>query len=382
MLADLENIRQITKDFFIDALTSVKKGLIFFDSTCGTSGSNQNQLLQHILQSMNSYKPWKEKHMSLYISDIVIRSLVTCPDQIRPYLIKSLQPHWVPKEDSQTWKQVTTFLRKIFESQDPICIVKSILADTNLGSSESTKDSASKLQLNVLSNIFSNEKIYREVINPALKSNSPDVWKEGLKLFMVLIEKIENLFSSRIISNETQQQFIHRLSDKVVTFPILKDLWKKELSTLISYQECSQTGDYIDPIYLKNISKLFNFYWSYFPVYFNGSSDVILTFMQEINKIKETYVGTTGSAFSYIQLILLKRLAALSSKFSMHNGAEALLSQDNLKVLVNWSSSETEDNLALETILGILNNARLGDLQTNSVDRLAIWFFFCTLDVF
>ena len=221
-IAELDNIRKITKDFFIDALTSVKKGLIFFDSTCGTSGSNQNQLLQHILQSMTSYKPWKEKHMSLYISDIVIKSLAVCPDQIRPYLAKSLQPLWVPKEDSVTWKQVVIFLRKIFEVQDPLHIVQSIsLADANVIPSEAGKDTVSRLQSNILSNIFCNDKIYREVINPALQSISPTVWREGLELFVILLEKIEKILSSKMISAEVQQQLIHRLSDKIASFQMI-----------------------------------------------------------------------------------------------------------------------------------------------------------------
>ena len=374
-IAELDNIRKITKDFFIDALTSVKKGLIFFDSTCGTSGSNQNQLLQHILQSMTSYKPWKEKHMSLYISDIVIKSLAVCPDQIRPYLAKSLQPLWVPKEDSATWKQVVIFLRKIFEVQDPLHIVQSIsLADANVIPSETGKDTVSKLQSNILSNIFCNDKIYREVINPALQSISPTVWREGLELFVTLFEKIEELLSSKMISVEVQQQLIHRLSDKIASFQILKGLWKKELDIFTSNHECSEAENSFDPIHLKRISKIYDFYWSHFSAYSNGNNDVILSFMQDINNIQVKLKRNDEPVFSYIQLILLKRLAALSSKSTIYNGTETLVAQENLKVLVDWSTSDTNEDLALETISRILNNARMMDLQQKSVECFAIWF--------
>ena len=375
VLAELDNIRKITKDFFIDALTSVKKGLIFFDSTCGTSGSNQNQLLQHILQSMTSYKPWKEKHMSLYISDIVIKSLAVCPDQIRPYLTKSLQPLWVPKEDSVTWKQVAIFLRKIFEVQDPLQIVKSIsLADANVINSETGKDTVSKLQSNILSNIFCNDKIYREVINPALQSISPTVWREGLELFVTLLEKIEELLSSKMISAEVRQQLIHRLSDKIASFQILKGLWKKELDDFTSNHECSEAETSFDPIHLKRISKIYDFYWSHFSAYSNGNNDVILSFMQDINNVQVKLKRNVEPVFSYIQLILLKRLAALSSKSTIYNGTETLVAQENLKVLVDWSTSDTNEDLALETISRILNNARMMDLQQKSVECLSIWF--------
>ena len=371
--AELDNIRQITKDFFIDALTSVKMGLVFFDSTCGTSGNNQNQLLQNILQHMTSYKPWKEKHMSLYISDIVIRSLAACPDQLRPYFTKALQPLWTPKENSPTWKLVAKFLRQIFELQDPVYIVKSLLqAESNIVS-DSGKDTATKLLSNILCNIFCNDKIYREVINPALKSSSLDVSREGLQLFVVLIEKIEALFSNGVTSKDVQLQVIHRLSDKIVTFQVLKGLWKTELNFLISNNEGTETEDCIDPNYLKMISRICNFYWSHFPMYFNGNSDAILTFMQDISQIQEKLKENVDPAISYIQLILLKRLASLSERSSAYNGTEILASQENLKVLVDWSTSERSKDLALETILRILHNARMIDMKPRSMERLAIW---------
>ena len=383
--ADLEAIRQITKDFFISALTSVKKGLVFFDSTCGTSGNNQNLLLQNILQSMTSYKPWKEKHMSLFLSEIVIKSLASCPDQLRPYFSKALQPLWTPKEESDTWRLVATFLTKIYIAQDPLYIVNNLQSDRIVNVSESTKDATSKLLANVLSNIFCNDKIYREVVNPSITSTSKALSTEGFKLLTVLMKKLEILLLSKVLPQPVKKQVIHRLSDKILPFKALADVWKQEIVSLSSCgSNTSGNFDDVDLQNLKMVARIFDFYWTHIPFYSTGSHDTVIRFLQDMNQFQERFhkAKELGS-FSYIQLILLKRLASLSTTPTSANSSSATLaSPENIKVLVNLATSsillddiniERSKDLALETISRIMKNARMLDCRSNK-EHLFIWF--------
>ena len=377
--AELECIRQITKDFFISALTSVKKGLVFLDSTCGTSGRNQNLLLQNILQSMTSYKPWKGKHMSLFLSEIIIQSLSVCPDQVRPYFSKALQPLWAPKEDSDTWKLVVIFLRNIFKSLNPINILNNITSEASVTSDTvSSKDAASKILSNVIGNIFCNDKIFREVINPAISSSSRTIITEGYNLFIVLLEKIEHLLSSDDLVETTKENVVHRLIEKVVSQQVLVDAWTSEIALLCN--DCN-TEDNLQC--LKNLSRILSFYWTYHPSYVSGSSQIALKFLNDINKFSEhpVYKNDLGS-ISHIQLILLKRLASSAkSSATAPSTAEVLLSQEHLKVVLNLATlpltnlddSLENKELAVETLLRILQNAGLLSRSVQSHQNILIW---------
>ena len=377
--AELECIRQITKDFFISALTSVKKGLVFVDSTCGTSGRSQNLLLQNILQSMTSYKPWKEKHMSLFLSEIVIQSLSVCPDQVRPYFSKALQPLWTPKEDSDTWKLVVIFLRNIFKALNTINIINTITSDASVTSDTiSSKDATSKILSNVIGNLFCNDKIFREVINPAISSSSRTMITEGYNLFVVLLEKIEYLLSSDDVVETTKENIVHRLIEKVVSQQVLVDAWTNEIALL-----CSDCNTEYNLQCLKNLSRILNFYWTYHPSYVSGSSQIALRFLNDINKLSEhlIYKNDLGS-ISHIQLILLKRLASSAkSSTTALSTAEFLLSQEHLKAvlklaslpLTNLDDSGENKELAVETLLRILQNAGLLSRSVKSHQNVLIW---------
>jgi len=50
--------------------------VVFFDPTCGTSGQNQNHLLQNFLRSMDNQ--WDNKHLV----GIAVKALAANPDQV------------------------------------------------------------------------------------------------------------------------------------------------------------------------------------------------------------------------------------------------------------------------------------------------------------
>ena len=52
-------------------------------------------------------------------------------------------------------------------------------------------DKKPKHMMNMLGHIFCNEKLFREVVDPAIKSNAKMVSIEGVELFDVLLEKME-----------------------------------------------------------------------------------------------------------------------------------------------------------------------------------------------
>ena len=108
VVADLESdeylqnkvdVIEVVNDFLLAACTSSKHGLVFQDPSYGTSGSNMNHLLLNFLHSMA--EPWTNPTLA----NLVIRSLSTCPDQIRPYFSKTIQPLWQPRA-SPAWYQV------------------------------------------------------------------------------------------------------------------------------------------------------------------------------------------------------------------------------------------------------------------------------------
>ena len=64
----LLRVRQATRDFFVSAVTSTKHGLVFHDPSGGTSGTNNNHLLIHLLQAFP--KPWEDP----VSSEIVVKA--------------------------------------------------------------------------------------------------------------------------------------------------------------------------------------------------------------------------------------------------------------------------------------------------------------------
>jgi hypothetical protein len=248
--------------------------------------------------------------------------------------------------------------------------------------SVSVKDGTNKLLVNVLGNIFCNDKIYREVVNPAINSTSNPVIIEGLELFGILIEKVESIILSDTIPELIKNQIIHRLSDKIIPLHALVEICKRELRNLNSETNIDATN--IQNI--KILSRILNFYWTNIPAYSNGNSDTVVKFLQDINELQEKHITARECGlFSYTQLILLRRLSSLATTSpSSFIGSGTLASAENLKVLVNLATSaesttdenvDSSRNLALETMSRILSNARMIGHHSKNIENLSVWFY-------
>ena len=99
-LKDREVICEAAGDFLESALTSSRHGLVFRDSSVGTSGVSRNHLLLSLLRSLD--RPWEKE--SGVEARLVARALQECPDQLKPYLA-TLDKVWEPR-DSDKWMQV------------------------------------------------------------------------------------------------------------------------------------------------------------------------------------------------------------------------------------------------------------------------------------
>ena len=108
-----------TLEFLITAVTSTKSGLVFHDSSWGTSGSNQNHLIFNLILSI--VEPWTRPNLA----KVVIAALGACPDLIRPYFSKMLQPLWTPRH-SEAWLMVVDFLYAIMETLDVSKIIHDV----------------------------------------------------------------------------------------------------------------------------------------------------------------------------------------------------------------------------------------------------------------
>ena len=168
-------------------------------------------------------EPWKRPN----IAKIVIGALGACPDQIRPYMVKILQPLWTPRH-SESWFQVVDFLYSIMETLDVNKIV------TELG-----KEGNNKLLANVISNFCCNEKIFKEVICEALQVKDKLVQLKGIEIQGLLLQKIDQVLKNDNVSASSKKQILFRLQNKIPPLNDIVAIWNLEVSepTVTSHQD-------------------------------------------------------------------------------------------------------------------------------------------------
>ena len=184
-----QSVTEATLEFLVTALTSTKNGIVFHDPSYGTSGSNQNHLLFNFLLSLN--EPWTKPHLA----KLVISSLATCPDQIRPYFAKVLQSLWTPRH-SEAWFMLIDFIYAILETIDMPKIVQDLREKP-------------KLMTTVVSQFCCNEKVFKEIVLECVNSNDHLVLVKGLELEALLLNKLNYVLqnTSKIQGNISFQVF-------------------------------------------------------------------------------------------------------------------------------------------------------------------------------
>ena len=264
------DIREILDEFFHTALTSTKHGVVFHDSTFGTSGSNMNHLLLNFLNAI--CEPWTQPTLA----KLVIEALSTCPDQIRPYLNKTLQPLWEPRA-SQNWFQVIDFLYAIFEGLD----VNKIMAE---------QGNHTKTLIAVVCNFFVNDKIFKEVIQSGMKMDEHIVKIRVLELLALFCKKLEPVLHRENSSNG-RKQILFRLHEKLPQIQDLYSIWNIEVDKISIEldQDCSTQ----ESKYLSALTQVISFYLNNYPERY-CSSDLNLQMMLQ----KASQVDKEGNIFT------------------------------------------------------------------------------------
>ena len=275
---DMEGKAAVTEavtDFLLKALTSIKFGLVFHDSTYGTSGSNQNHLMFNLIQSI--VEPWKRPNLGR----LVIAALGACPDQIRPYLMKMLQPLWKPRH-SESWFQVVDFLYSIMETLDVYKITDELSENNN------------KLLATVISNFCCNEKIFKEVICEAAKSNEKLVRLKGIELQGLMFQKINLVLSCEKVAPSSKKQILFRLQNKIPTLNEIVNIWMDEVNE--PFSECDDNTNY-----LLIITHVISFY-------LNNFSDKYVSSDLELQTMLEKASVSSNNQDGLVQLLLLKHI--------------------------------------------------------------------------
>ena len=245
------DIIEVVNEFLLAACTSSKHGLVFQDPSYGTSGSNMNHLLLNFLHSI--VEPWTNPTLA----NLVIQSLSTCPDQIRPYFSKTIQPLWQPRA-SPAWYQVIDFLHAILQGLN----VDKILDDVQ----------HSKMQITVVCNFLVNEKIFKEIIQVGMQSNQDHVVKiKVLELLHMLLNKLEPVL---LINKSVAKQILFRLQDKLPSIQDLIGVWHNEL-------ERCQADDKDQMKYLPMLTEILSFYLKHFAERYSNLQDLDLQTMLE-----------------------------------------------------------------------------------------------------
>ena len=171
-------------------MTSTKAGLVFHDPSYGTSKEYKNQLLFNLITNIT--EPWTRPNLA----KVVIAALGACPDLIRPYFIKVLQPLWSPRR-SKAWLMVVDFLYAIMETLD----VSKIVGDFDKNDEKSWKQFTT-----VISNFCCNEKLFKEVILECMKVEDHLVKVKGLELQALILGKLEQVMLNDKVSAYSKRQ--------------------------------------------------------------------------------------------------------------------------------------------------------------------------------
>lgn len=340
---DKEPVIEATIEFLVAAFTSTKSGLVFHDPTYGTSGSNQNLLMFNLIISIN--EPWARPDLA----KIVIAALASCPDQIRPYIVKVLQPLWTPRP-SEAWLLVVDFLYAILETIDIGKIIKDL------------SDKSKQLSM-VASNFCCNERVFKEVIQECINHEASLVKAKGVELQALLTNKLDILLQSPKVSASCKRQVLFRLQDKVPTLNQIYSVWNqeaaKEVIDIEQNEEVAKEENNVN--YLLACTQVISFYLSHFPEKYS-SSDLDLDSMLQ---------KTRGEKNWLVQLHLLKHLVTSLSGISTN--------EQNLSTLVHIAAKNFDDengNLALDALFLLLSKHNLCERKLD----LQLWFAFIKPD--
>ena len=330
-------ITECVSDFITKALTSVKFGLIFHDPTFGTSGSNQNHLMLNLVQGI--VEPWRRPNLA----KIVVSALGACPDQIRPYFIKVLQPLWAPRH-SESWFQVVDFLYAVMEGLDVTKIVSELSEKNN------------KLLANVISNFCCNEKVFKEVIGEAMKSSNEILVRlKGIELEGLLLKKIEKVFQNEAVAQSSKKQILFRLQNKLPPLNEIVSLWNDEIK-----QRRVEEGNNVN--YILVITQVISFYLNHFGDKY-APTDLELQKMLEDASSIDTHHPEDG----LVQLLLLKHILSSQSAIS----ANVKHVQTLVKIACENFANENGD-LAIDALFSMLNK---NDLCLQ-IEDIKVWMAF------
>ena len=359
---ELDKVRKVTFDFFLAALTSTKNGLVFHDPSGGTSGTNNNHLLQSLLQAIS--KPWEDP----LLADIVVESLTTCPDQIRPYFIKTLQPLWAPTPNSSTWSKVFNMLTDIFEKLDVLGIVQSLGSKSD----SETRQPSVKLMSNVVGNLFVNERLFKEVIHASVSHPDPGIQEKGLALLRIVLGKLQQLFDHWQGSfGNAKKQILFKLSEKVPALSNVVQLWTQVM------QRLSVVDIEVDPAssdaganQLLVAAETMDFYWKHLPQICEEFEMEIPKMLEEVHALQKTG-KYSPTPLSQVQLVLLQKLAGSLSL------SQSDLATKHMNLLVSLSTAHDNPNrhLALTTLAQILDIAGVYQTASGHLD-LKAWMSF------
>jgi len=212
-------VASAAKEFLSAALTSTKRGLVFFDPFVGHSGVNSNHLLLNTLKAITR----ESQHGA---ADLLASSLAACPDQLRPYL-QTMEKDWSPPRDTAEWFRLADLIVFILARQDLPATVAKI--------------SEPALATNVTANLGFPERLLVEVISPSLAHESVNVRVRGLKLLEMLLEDFETTLKT--LNCDQREAVLRKCQDRLPSGPRLAKLWTLTLADAEGRRILTQVAD-------------------------------------------------------------------------------------------------------------------------------------------
>ncbi|XP_012278213.1 nucleolar pre-ribosomal-associated protein 1 [Orussus abietinus] len=227
-------------EFLITLLTSNRYGIIFHDRSLGTSGRKHNQLVDTVLQRLD--RPWEHEKPS----ELVVKILIACPDLVKVQLTYT-EPFLEPRL-SRKWFMVMKFIEKIILSMDAESCIK--LCQTELGVPQ---------LVNAVITLSVPPTVLKNAIMPSLCHDNIIVQHEGIKLLVVMLNKLKdfinitrfknkrNLVASTLVQsakdyllkNVPSLHFLLKLWEKAVgSEPDVKLLESREVDAIPPIKEC------------------------------------------------------------------------------------------------------------------------------------------------
>lgn len=111
-------VRDAAHQFLLAVCCYRKQGIIFYDSSVGTSGKNFNHMITILLQKVE--KPYESE----YMRELVVRVLCASPDQLRHYL--PCLKHTLEPRPSSQWVAAVHFVQEVYDAQDALLMLKNL----------------------------------------------------------------------------------------------------------------------------------------------------------------------------------------------------------------------------------------------------------------